>query len=197
MENNTKPWPDDKVIEQIQHGGDSRDQALYHIYVQQNWKNLVVHHALMNQGTKEDGDDLAQNAIIAFDRNIRLHKFKGKSTLKTYFLSIAKFLWLKKIRDNKPSLELKSSHYEKSDNSSVEDHYFHEKQKQALEELLDQVGSRCKQILKLWQLDYPMDEIAEEVGLSSAAMAKKEAFRCRKRIRKFLNNNPSWLEKFR
>jgi len=197
MENNTKPWPDDKVIEEIQQGGVSRDQALYHVYVQQNWKALVVHHALKNQGTNEDGDDLAQNTIIAFDRNIRLHKFKGNSTLKTYFLGIAKLLWLKKLRDNKPSIELKSSHYEKIDNWEEKDHYFNLEKKQALEELLDQVGNRCKQILKFWQLDYPMNEIAEEVGLSSATMAKKEAFRCRKRIRKFLNNNPSWLEKFR
>ena len=63
-----------------------------------------------------------------------------------------------------------------------------------MEKALDNIGVRCKKILRLKQLDHSLDEIANEVGLSSASMAKKEAYRCRIRFRKFLDDNPDWKD---
>lgn len=38
-----------------------------------------------------------------------------------------------------------------------------------------------------------MEEIAQQVGLSSADMAKKENYRCRLKLKAFFDNNPGWL----
>ena len=62
-----------------------------------------------------------------------------------------------------------------------------------LDEALKQVGDRCRQILKLYSLRYSMEEIAQQVGLSSADMAKKENYRCRLKLKAFFDNNPGWL----
>ena len=35
-----------------------------------------------------------------------------------------------------------------------------------------------------------MEEIAEELGLSSPELAKKNAYECRKKFKDFVNNNP-------
>ena len=56
--------------------------------------------------------------------------------------------------------------------------------------ILLQVGERCKKILELWKLSYSMEEIAAEVGFSSAQMARKNKYRCHKRLIELLEKHP-------
>ena len=190
---NGDKWLDSAIIESIKAGGRAREQGLYHIFIQEDWKGLVVGHVLKNGGNKQDGEDLAQATLIILDRNIRFNKFKRESALKTYFLSIAKLQWLKKLRDRKPLDELKNEDYETVE-VNVEESYINEEKKGYLMKALEQIGTRCKKILMLQQLDYSLEEIAQELGFSSALMAKKEAYRCRMRFRKFLKQNPHWID---
>jgi RNA polymerase sigma factor (sigma-70 family) len=184
---------DKDIIDGIKAGGIAREKALYHIFFQSDWKGLAIRYVLQNKGDQHDGDDIAQMALIILDRNIRLEKFRGQSALKTYFLAIARLQWLKKLRDRKSTDELQPEHYETS-GGNVEDSYINDERKTYLEKALDNIGARCKKILRLKQLDHSLDEIAQEVGLSSASMAKKEAYRCRIRFRKFLDDNPDWKD---
>lgn len=187
----TKPWSDDEVAAGIKAGGISREKALYHIFFQQGWKGLVVNYIRQNGGNEQDGEDMAQNALVIIDRNVRQGKFKGKSALKTYFLSIARFQWYKELRSRRPTDEVKPEHYEEP-SGNVEDSYINKEKKQYFAEALENIGLRCKMILMLQQLEHTLEEIARMVELSSAAMAKKEAYRCRMRFRKFLEENPGW-----
>ena len=189
----TKEWTDAEIISHIQKGGYARDQALYHISDPSGWNNSIISYVLKNSGTKEDGEDLAQETLIFFDRNIRLKKFNGNGSLKTYFNAIAKFQWYKKLRSKKPVDELQDFHYDESIDN-LEDLYIDEERKKFIDLLLSEIGERCKKILRLWQLDYSMEEIAQQVNINSAALAKKEAYRCRERVRKFLEKNPVWKD---
>lgn len=188
---NTKPWTDDEIAAGIKAGGLSREKALYHIFTQQGWKGLVVTFIRQNGGNEQDGEDMAQNALIILDRNVRQNKFKGESSLKTYFLSIARFQWYKELRSRRPTAEVQPEHYEELA-GNVEDSYISKEKKQYFAKALEKIGLRCKKILMLQQLEHTLEEIARQVELSSAAMAKKEAYRCRMRFRKFLDENPGW-----
>lgn len=182
---------DQEIIEAIQAGGLVREQILYHISIQLDWKGLVINHVLNNSGNQQDGEDLAQNVFVILDRNIRGDIFKGESTLKTYFMSIVRRQWLNRLRDQKKTYELKNADYEKT-GQNVEDQYINEEKKNYYEKLFSLVGKRCKEIFLLIRLDYSLREIAEKIGLSSPEMAKKESYRCRVKLRKFLEENQDW-----
>lgn len=186
-------WTGEQIVNAIIEGGTSRDLAIKHLYIELDWQHLAINHALNNNGTPEEADDLAQNAIISLDRNIRERKFGGDSSLKTYFFSIVKLQWLKTLRDRKTTSSIVTIDNKLVENHTVEDYYIKKEKKALFAQLTGQMGKRCQKILTLWQLDYSMEEIAKQSGLSSADMAKKEAYRCRKRLKKFLSENPSWI----
>jgi DNA-directed RNA polymerase specialized sigma subunit len=75
---------------------------------------------------------------------------------------------------------------------SVED-----EQKAVLARVLKQLGDRCKKILELWKLSYSMQEIADRMGLSSAAMATKSKYKCHKRLLEYLEAHPQVMESLR
>lgn len=186
-------WTEETIIKGIKTKGSLGDKALKHVFEELDWKNFVIQHVLENGGQMTDAKEVALDTLIAFNRNVRKDSFKGNSKLKTYFIGIAKKIWLKQIRDRKIFDEIKIEHYEK-EVESIEYHLINEENKRYWDILLAKIGERCKTILKLQQLDYSLKEIAKEVSLSNDKMAKKEAYRCRMKMRKLLKDNPSWKD---
>lgn len=191
-----KTWTDEELIAAIVKGGNLRNRALYELYFLRKWREKAIAHVLKNKGNEQDGEDQAQNAFIAFERNIRKEKFRGESSLDTYFFSIIKLQWLKKLRDRKPLDELQAEHLDELE-ESVEEHYINEEKKHYLNIALEQIGERCKVILLMQKVGHSLAEIAQKTGLSSTTMAKKEAYRCKERFRKFIAENPIWKDLIR
>lgn len=184
-------WTDAAIIEAIKGKEDARDRALYHIVYQTGWKKMVAHYVLQSGGDAADADDVFQEALLQFERSVRFSRFEGKSALKTYFFIIAKRRWWRMSKQRRPTQELSPVHYD-AVAESAEAHVISEEKREYLRKATAQIGERCQKILQLYQLDYSMGEIAEAIGLSSDDMAKKEAYRCRMRLRQFLENNQDW-----
>jgi len=172
----------------------SRDRTLFAVFRLLDWQGAAIAFVRQRGGAEEDGKEVAQHALIAFDRNIRNDRYEGRSSLKTYFLAIVKFQWLKHLERNKerplPQPELLEAEEE-----SVEVAYISEEYRQTFSEALAQIGGRCKKILELYMLDISMEEIAKAMNLANADMAKKAAYRCRMNFREFLQNHPDWLNR--
>jgi RNA polymerase sigma factor (sigma-70 family) len=133
----------------------------------------------------QDAKDVFQETLIRFDQNLREGRFEGRSSLSTYFVAIAKWHWVSLARKANKTTVLEPSDLEGAD-AGVEQGYLAEEQKKLLESAMAQTGERCKQLLKLYQLDYNMEEIAQHLGYNNADVAKKEAYRCRARLREVL-----------
>ena len=68
---------------------------------------------------------------------------------------------------------------------------------QMVQEILDKIGQRCKEILRLHKLeDCTMVEIAQKLGLSSPELAKKNAYECRKKFKHYVKNTPKYESYF-
>lgn len=186
-------WTDQKIIESIKAGGAAREKALYHVFFQQDWKGAAIAFVLKSGGYEADGDDIAQKAFVLFENNVRRGKFKAQSSLKTYFLAIARYQWYKEMKRRRPMDELQPEHYEEG-GGNVEESYISQEKKEFLGKALAKLSERCQEILRLQRLGESLEAIARKVGLSSAAMAKKEAYRCRMRLRKFIGEHPGWRD---
>ena len=185
---------DNLLIECIQSGeAKKRDWALYQFYSDKSLLTWATNYIKGQGGKTEDAEDVFQEAICVFDRNIRQGRFEGKSSLRTYLLSIVKWSWVTYRRKQDSLTELKPEQMNGT-MESVEKQYFTKEKKDLLDKAIDAVDERCQQLLRYYKLDYSMKEIQSLLGFSSPAMAKKQAYRCRSRLRKVFMDNPALLE---
>jgi RNA polymerase sigma factor (sigma-70 family) len=184
---------DEAIVAGIQGMAAERDRALQQFLRQhRDLRGQILHFVSLNRGNEQDGEDLFQDALVLFDRRIRRDGFEGKSSLATYFTSIARLHWIGKLRRKPDTQDLP----ERREDDSIEDpeaDYLGEEKKAILTAALERIGEKCKKLLNLYKLDYSMEEIATELGISSAAMAKKDAYRCRMKLRDYLMERPDLL----
>ncbi|HRI60045.1 MAG TPA: sigma-70 family RNA polymerase sigma factor [Saprospiraceae bacterium] len=192
MTANTKRT-DESLLTAIQSGGQAREEALKYLYLLPGLREMVTRFVLDNGGSRTDAQDVFQEALVLFDRNLREGRFEGKSALTTYFVAIAKWRWVTLRRQQGRYQELSPAQYD-GEVESPEAETLRAEHRELLTEAMGHIGERCRELLRLYQLDYAMEEIAGKMGYSGADVAKKEAYRCRMRLREHLENHPLWDE---
>lgn len=186
-------WTDESLLAALQSGGQAREDALRRMYLMPGLRETVTRFVLDNGGSRDDAQDVFQEALVLFDRNLREGRFEGKSTLATYFVAIAKWRWVTLRRQQGRYRELSPAQYD-GEVESAEAETLRAEHRELLTEAMGHIGERCRELLRLYQLDYAMEEIAQKMGYSGADVAKKEAYRCRMRLREHLENHPLWAE---
>lgn len=187
----TASYSDSEIVEAIKSGGRGRQDVIRFLYGQKDLQNKIIQFVQRNSGNFQDGQDMFHEGIIVMDRNIRQDKFKMESSVNGYLFSICRFLWMNQIRkQGKTSLTEDNSRLDEVEESTPETQLFDNEQKTVLRKLMSHLGERCQKILELWKLSYSMDEIATELNFSSAAMARKNKYRCQKSLMEIVGNNP-------
>ena len=91
------------VIEILSQDRKVRRKRLQAIYQEcYPWVELYVQK---NNGSQEEAKDIFQDAVACLYQNLRMGKFKGDSSVKTYVHAIAKRLWLSQLRKKKTARE--------------------------------------------------------------------------------------------
>jgi RNA polymerase sigma factor (sigma-70 family) len=178
-------WNDATLEAAIRNGGPQREAALQFMYQKPGLRETVIRLVLEQGGTRDDALDVFQETLVLFDRNLREGRFEGRSTLATYFVGIAKWKWVAQRRQRGRLTELLPDHYDGVVESPESD-MLRAEHRSWLEAALGKIGERCRELLRLYQLDYSMEEIAQTMQYASPDVAKKEAYRCRMRFRDVL-----------
>lgn len=182
---------DQSLLNDIKEGGMKRQEAIAKIYRDTKLKNQVISFVKNNSGDGEQGIDVFHEGIITLDDNVRKDKYRGDGNLKGYLYSTCRFLWLNKLRRNKRMVyteiegTLDQVVVETPESLSIE-----EEQKTVLNDLLQQLGEKCQQILEMWKLSYSMEEIAEKVGLGNAGIARRQRYNCYQKLLGFVSDRP-------
>ncbi len=187
---------DDQIIKAIKSGGAGRQRAIRFLYkTNASVMQKVIQYVRNNSGNEQDGQDMFHEGIIVLDRNIRQDKFRGESSLSGYLFSICRLLWMNQIR-KKSKTELRDDPMtmDQTEKINPESLSMADEKKAILNKVLQQLGERCQKILELWKLSYSMQEIAEKMGFSSAAMATKNKYKCHKSLLKYLKEHPQLME---
>lgn len=170
-----------------------RNWALYQFYNNTLIRDWMKKYDYNNPQITGYLEDIFQEAMLVFDRNIRENRFEGKSSLSTYLISIIKWMILGHQRKTKQTQEFKHEHMN-GETESADFEMISDEKRNVLEEALLQIDSRCQELLRHYKLDYSMKEISEIMGFSSPEMAKKQAYRCRERLRTVLQSNPELVK---
>lgn len=185
-------FSDAMIIEHIKGGGSKRQKAIALIYGDMKLKNQIISFIKSNSGSHEDGIDTFHEGIIALDDNIRKGKFKGEGSLKGYLFSICRFVWFNRLKREKRIIYT-------SENAELDQVTFNtpehlslvEEQKEILNRLLGRLGEKCQNILEMWKLSYSMEEIATEVGLADAGVARRQRYNCYQKLLQIIDEEPN------
>ena len=188
-----RQWTDEAIVKAVQSGDASRDAALQWWFAQAELQRWVKQYAEQHGGTARDGEDLYHDTFITFDRLLRTDKFQGKSTLKTFFCSIAKWLWLNQQRKNGRIISTPTPQ-EDIGMLFAEDEMYQRERQAALERALSTLGDKCKKLLTLYQLSYSMREIAAAMGYASDQVAMNQSAECRKKLKSLIENHHEFKE---
>ncbi len=147
-------------------------------------------------GNQQDAQDIFQESIFIYLKNKKEGKFKGKSSVKTYVLGIAKNLNYKRLNKTKTYYtdkmeKLPSSNFEEDGETQI---IFQEQNKERLKcykIMMSELDEPCKKALILRdQFGYSIEEIADEMNYTKIQSANNFVHRCRKKLRKLVANNP-------
>jgi RNA polymerase sigma factor (sigma-70 family) len=183
----------DEAITQLLHGNVSQRESLFkYLYEESGWRNWLIQYICKDNGDVQAAEDVFQETLILFDRNIRENRFQGGSNLQTYFLGIGKQYWFNRQRGIKPQpLEQQP---EQPHQETPENLYLTTERQNMIHEILEQIGEHCKKVLSLYKLSLSNEEIARELGLSSPELAKKYAYRCREKFKTYVLTRKDIME---
>lgn len=164
------------IIEAIKLGS---EKVLFGVYDQ--YRNEFVGWALTNHNlTVDESKDIFQNAIIAFNQNIKEGKFDGKnSSLKTYLFSIGKNY----IRIHFRATKNMYLHDDLENHLTITKEEPNTELQEIVKAAVSKIGDRCKSILLLfYERGWDMESIAIEFGLKNRDVAKKTKYECMKKL---------------
>ncbi|HKC68018.1 MAG TPA: sigma-70 family RNA polymerase sigma factor [Bacteroidia bacterium] len=133
---------------------------------------------LKNNGSKQDAEDIYQEALVILIRKTQDTNFTLTSSLNTYLYSVCRYLWNDELKKkNKTVNDAKNLPY--LSNEDFKEHIHEETAYKQAEKAFNQLGDKCKQLLKLFYFDkISMKEIAAKVGFSTEKVAKNQKYRC-------------------
>ncbi len=140
---------------------------------------------LSKGGSKEDARDIFQEALIIFYEKVCNTDFKLTSAIGTYLYSVCRFLWKDELlkRKGKHTIDV-SFEFTSEEESEFQLAMEQEAKFKQIESVLNQIGEKCLQILKMFYYDgLKMQVIASKVGLKSEKIAKNQKYKCLERAK--------------
>jgi len=135
---------------------------------------------LVNGGTKQDAEDIFQEALVIFCRKAKDYDFQLTSQLGTYLYGICYFLWKDEKRRSQKFMSAEIDHeLIKADEESIVQLIEEDSQVKQAEKVLNELGERCRELLLLfYNGGIRLKDIARKMGYSSEATAKNQKYKC-------------------
>jgi len=180
-------YSDKKIIADIECGDIAKNEyALRYLY--KEYYPLALRFVKQNSGNDEEAEDVFQDAVISFYENVKNHKFRGDSSIKTYLYSTIRNTWYTRFKKaSRMSLTDEFSTgliaYTQPDPGNDMD--------SSVKDILNRISESCKKLLVLYYYDnFSMKEIVEELGFSNEKSAKTQKYKCMQKLIHLIDKNP-------
>lgn len=149
---------------------------------------MVLKYVTANTGSREDAQDIFQDAFYILIKKAEHPDFILTSELSTFLVGIAKNLWLKKLTRAKVDLtDYKIETEDEVEESVTEREDEKLRQVRHMSFALTELGEPCKSILvQYYFLKQTMQEIAAIFHYTNAENAKNQKYKCLQRLKKIV-----------
>lgn len=155
-----------------------RIEEIYILY-----KQDIYRYILYLTNDPDLSEDLLSETFV--NAIISIKRFKGQSSVKTWLFSIARHLWLQRLRKEKPVIEY-NDFLELYLLDSMDEKLITKEITDRIKELLSEKDGRTQKIINMRIEGYSFTEIAEEVNISEGS-ARVINFRAKKWIKNILD----------
>lgn len=148
---------------------------------------VVKKLVLKNSGSREDAEDIYQEALIVFIGKLQSGDFVLTSNLSTYLYGICRLMWNERLRKNAKRIEVDPLKLE--DSASPEEDFLSldDRDHRLAEAAFRQLGEKCRQLLlSFYFKKLSMREIAGQLGFGSEKIAKNQKYRCLEKAKEHL-----------
>jgi RNA polymerase sigma factor (sigma-70 family) len=182
-----------KIIYSIQTGANSIAlQYLYDVSLKK-----VRQYILKNNGSKEDANDIFQDAVIVLFNQIRLNKFNENHSIDAFIYSVARNLWIDKVRRDKKftSFDSNNDYLNRSSDTDHLEYLIQKEKSSAMQQVFKLLDEKCQKILHFVIYEKrTMKEIKELMGYSSDDVAKTNHYRCKQYLSKLVKSNTELVD---
>lgn len=178
----------------IRAGGAQR--RLYENKLYEKYQYLIADGTRKHRLTEDECASVYSDTILTAFESITSGRFEGRSELKTYLYQIFTNKCVDAIRKkttNRSSVHdafsLDDTFMQLPDDvRSVVEKLSAQSEVEKLHLHLRDLGEKCRGMILLWGEGYSDDEIAQEIGYNSAAVAKTSRLRCLEKLRERFRN---------
>jgi len=170
---------DNLIIEELQKGNTKVFSLIYNFYP------LIENYIINNNGSKDDAQDIFQNALLVFYQKVKSPDFELTAKLSTYLFAICKNSWLKVLRKKKDLAALdEDTHHIPIE---LEDQINEPAIIKAIQEKLKQLGDPCQSLIIFHEFHkMKWEKIAEKMNYATAHAARNQKYKCLIRLKKMI-----------
>lgn len=165
-------------------------RQLYHHYFEN-----VVAHVCSNNGDRDDGADIFQEAVLIFIEKVKNGQFRGECSIKTFLMGIVRNLWLFELR-TRSRRNNRETIYMDGEDKEVELSGFlgDKKDTRGLQQVLDKIGETCKKILiGYYYEEKSMKELLSQFDYENEQVLRNRKSKCMKKVKELLTDNVDLL----
>lgn len=168
----------------------SREELLKRIYKE---RKMIIHWVKQNSGSKHDGEDVLQEAIIIYLTLIDEGKIADSTDPMPMISTISRRYWLGLLRKRKSVfVPLETVALSEEVTVDIENAIEYESRSQNALNALDLLGEKCKDLLKLFYFNkLDMVKIADQLGFRNEHVARSMKYKCLDKARKLINDKQS------
>ena len=172
---------DDKIIELLK--VNKTDKAFYKLYADFPKVKKMI---LAKGGTKDDAQDIFQEALIILYKKVNESEFKLTSKISTYLYSVSRFLWKdQQAESNKHNQSELPDSLTTNEQNELELILQKEEKLKAISAVLNEISAKCQQILELFYFKkLSMKAIAQQMNYTSERVARTQKYKCIEQAKK-------------
>jgi len=177
----------DSIILAVLRSDKAPDEAIRQLYRSQF--GVVANYIKQNNGTDEDAEDIFQEALLSFIEMVRKDKFRGESSIGTFFYAIARNTWLNELKKRGRS-KLRDEKFEKARDATEMDisHYIvHRELRAKLMRTIDSLGETCKKILLAFYYEnLAVKDILQNLQYENEQVVRNKKYKCLKQLEQMI-----------
>ena len=149
---------------------------------------------------EEDAQDIFQESILILIEQVQQDKFKGDSSVKTYFTGIARNLYLNTIRSKTRRSSREELYVQENSDAEPDAHHriFSRENSEKLNQLFEAIGEPCKKILSgYYFLNMPMKQLLLITHYDNEQVLRNKKAKCMRHLKDLITTNKEITELFK
>ncbi len=192
-----KNYADTELLTAIRSGQDVNPvlKFLYRQYFE--WLSVYIEQ---NNGSRQDAEDVFQEVLVSFLELVRLNKFRGDSSVKTFLFSLNRNSWLNELkrRGREQVRELKFEKGKDDKEPDTTQVIIGRESRKLVMEIIERLGEGCKKVLlAFYYQNLSMKEICEQTEYDSEQVVRNKKYKCLKQLEQMLVENPTLAKTFK